>query len=44
VVFVVLAIITWGAALLAYPIMWFLMPDATAAGEPPHHANPVQRP
>jgi phage shock protein C len=27
VAFVVLAVLTWGAALLAYPIMWFLMPE-----------------
>ncbi|MEV4346058.1 PspC domain-containing protein [Actinoplanes sp. NPDC049596] len=27
VAFVVLAAATWGAALLAYPLMWFLMPE-----------------
>ena len=27
VAFAVLAVITWGAALLAYPVMWFLMPE-----------------
>jgi phage shock protein PspC (stress-responsive transcriptional regulator) len=25
--FAVFAAITWGAALLAYPMMWFLMPE-----------------
>ena len=25
--FAVLAVITWGTALLAYPVMWFLMPE-----------------
>ena len=28
--FVVLAALTWGAALLAYPIAWFLMPEEPA--------------
>jgi phage shock protein C len=28
--FAIVAILTWGAALIAYPIMWFLIPDATA--------------
>jgi phage shock protein C len=27
VAFAVLAVITWGVALLAYPVMWFLMPE-----------------
>ena len=25
--FAILAAATWGAALLAYPLMWFLMPE-----------------
>jgi phage shock protein C len=29
VAFAVLAALTWGAALLAYPLMWFLMPEQT---------------
>jgi phage shock protein C len=28
--FAVLAILTWGTALLAYPVMWFIMPDEPA--------------
>jgi phage shock protein C len=34
VAFGVLAVITWGTALIAYPIMWFLMPDETAPTPP----------
>ena len=25
--FAILAVVTWGATLLAYPILWFLMPE-----------------
>ncbi|MFI7546449.1 PspC domain-containing protein [Actinoplanes sp. NPDC049599] len=32
--FVVLAALTWGAAVLAYPIAWFLMPEEPAPTEP----------
>ena len=32
--FVVLAALTWGAAVLAYPIAWFLMPEEPAPAEP----------
>ena len=32
--FAVLAIATWGAALLAYPIMWIVMPDEPAPAPP----------
>jgi phage shock protein PspC (stress-responsive transcriptional regulator) len=32
--FVVLAALTWGAALLAYPIAWFLMPEEPAPDLP----------
>jgi phage shock protein C len=32
--FVVLAALTWGTALLAYPIAWFLMPEEPAPAEP----------
>jgi phage shock protein PspC (stress-responsive transcriptional regulator) len=35
VAFAVLAILTWGTALLAYPVMWFLMPEEPAPGTPP---------
>ena len=35
VAFGVLAVITWGTALIAYPIMWFLMPDEPAPTAPP---------
>ncbi|MGK5680859.1 PspC domain-containing protein [Actinoplanes sp. URMC 104] len=31
VAFALLAVVTWGTALLAYPIMWFLMPEEPAA-------------
>jgi phage shock protein C len=37
VAFVVLAALTWGAALLAYPVMWALMPAE------PLPAAPVRR-
>jgi phage shock protein PspC (stress-responsive transcriptional regulator) len=33
--FAVLAIVTWGAALIAYPVMWFVMPDEPAPAAPP---------
>ncbi|GAA3336996.1 hypothetical protein GCM10020358_11660 [Amorphoplanes nipponensis] len=33
--FVVLAALTWGAAVLAYPIAWFLMPEEPAPPAPP---------
>jgi phage shock protein C len=32
--FAVLGVLTWGAALLAYPIMWFVMPDEPAPAPP----------
>ncbi|HET6213430.1 MAG TPA: PspC domain-containing protein [Micromonosporaceae bacterium] len=28
--FVVVALVTWGVALLAYPIMWIIMPEEAA--------------
>ena len=31
VIFILLAAVTWGTALLAYPMMWFLIPDEPAA-------------
>ena len=34
VAFAVLAALTWGAALLAYPLIWFLMPEEPAPGQP----------
>ena len=33
--FAVLAIVTWGAALLAYPVMMFIMPDEPVPAAPP---------
>jgi phage shock protein C len=30
VAFALVAVLTWGAALLAYPVMWFLMPEEPA--------------
>ena len=35
VAFAILAILTWGTALLAYPVAWFLMPEAPAPAAPP---------
>jgi phage shock protein C len=32
--FAILAFVTWGAALLAYPVMWLVMPDETAPVAP----------
>ena len=36
--FAILTVLTWGTALLAYPIMWFLMPDEPSPPVP--HAGP----
>lgn len=33
VAFALVAVLTWGAALLAYPIMWFLMPEEPAPAQ-----------
>ena len=32
--FAVLAVVTWGTALLAYPIMWFVMPEEPRPEQP----------
>lgn len=32
--FAVLALLTWGTALLAYPILWIIMPDEAAPAAP----------
>ncbi len=32
--FAVVAVVTWGVALVAYPVMWFLIPEETAAPAP----------
>jgi phage shock protein PspC (stress-responsive transcriptional regulator) len=42
VAFAILAILTWGTALLAYPVAWFLMPEANAdsACFAPHEDRP----
>jgi phage shock protein C len=34
VIFALLAAVTWGAMLLAYPLAWFLMPDEPAPAGP----------
>jgi phage shock protein C len=45
VAFAVVAVLTWGAALLAYPVMWFLMPeDRTGVTAWPHPNAPVSPP
>jgi phage shock protein PspC (stress-responsive transcriptional regulator) len=31
VAFIIVAAVTWGATLLAYPVMWFLIPEETPA-------------
>src|SRR3954466_13374722 len=33
--FAVLAFVTWGAALIAYPVMWIIMPDEPTAQPSP---------
>ena len=38
--FAVLAILTWGVALLAYPVAWFLMPEEPQP-EPPVWRDPA---
>ena len=35
VAFAILAVLTWGMALIAYPVMWFLMPEEPAPAPPP---------
>jgi phage shock protein C len=32
--FAVLALVTWGVALVAYPLLWIIMPDADPAEQP----------
>jgi phage shock protein C len=32
--FAVVAVVTWGVALIAYPVMWFLIPEETAPAAP----------
>ena len=34
VAFALLAAVTWGVALIAYPVMWFLIPDEPAPAAP----------
>jgi phage shock protein C len=34
VAFAILVVLSWGTALLAYPIMWFIMPDEPAPAAP----------
>ena len=47
VAFAIFAAVTWGTALLAYPLMWFLMPEdtpATPAGSAgPNDPNGLQQ-
>jgi len=33
--FAILTVLTWGTALLAYPVMWFLMPENPTPPPPP---------
>jgi phage shock protein C len=33
--FAVLALVTWGVALIAYPLLWVIMPDATPTDPQP---------
>ena len=42
VAFAVVAVLTWGTALLAYPVMWFLMPEEPRPATPayPDPADP----
>jgi len=41
VAFIIFAAVTWGAALLAYPIVWFLIPeDRPVAPAPPTWRDP----
>ena len=45
VLFAVSAVLTWGTALLAYPVMWFLMPEEPAQAPAwPHPAAPADQP
>ncbi len=41
--FAVLTVLTWGTALLAYPVMWFLMPEEPRRTAPvfPDPADPA---
>jgi phage shock protein C len=34
VAFAILVVLTWGTALLAYPILWFIMPEEPAPAAP----------
>ena len=34
VLFAILVVITWGTALVAYPVVWFLMPEEPAPAAP----------
>ena len=34
VAFAIFVVVTWGTALLAYPVMWFLMPEEPAPAPP----------
>jgi phage shock protein C len=34
VAFAIFAVVTWGTALIAYPVMWFLMPEEPAPAQP----------
>jgi phage shock protein C len=34
VAFAIFAVVTWGTALIAYPVMWFLMPEEPAPVPP----------
>jgi phage shock protein C len=36
--FAVLVVVTWGVAALAYPIMWFLIPEDSPSPLAPHRS------
>jgi phage shock protein C len=44
VAFAIVAVLTWGVSLLAYPIMWFLMPEQPRPETPafPDSIDPSQ--
>jgi phage shock protein C len=44
VLFAVIAVLTWGTAALAYPIMWFIMPEDRAPSAWPGATAPVSPP
>jgi len=41
VAFAIFAVVTWGVALIAYPVCWFLIPEAPAPAPAPAPAAPT---